>query len=118
MPLSLVPGGGAAAAPSPAAAAAAAGGTGTGAGPSPDRRSLKGGLTLAFEPDDDMDGGPAGLGQGQDGEGPPRLFRETCMEERRAGLARYRAMLPGAGAGGPPQGMAAVPPAPPLPHGT
>ena len=40
-----------------------------------------------FSPDEDMDE------VGDEDDEATKRFRETCMEERRAGLARYRAAL-------------------------
>jgi len=60
-------------------------------------KKLKGGLTLVFDGDEVMDEGSSDDDADADGEGEEdqdkKKFRETCPEERRAGLARYKALL-------------------------
>lgn len=74
-----------------AAAASAAVAASTSSSPSKGKK-LKGGLTLVFAPDDD-DVDVEDMEEGEEIDEAALRFRETCMEERRAGLARYKAIL-------------------------
>jgi hypothetical protein len=67
---------------------AATAGTSAAASPSKGKK-LKGGLTLVFDGDEEMDEGS----DDDDGDEDKKKFGETCPEERRAGLARYKALL-------------------------
>ena len=100
--------------------AAASAGAGAVTTPAAERRKLKGGLNLIFTPD--------AIGGGEDGAGSDDEVLETCAEERRAAVPRYRAVLRlalvrGAAAAGRLQqqlrqqdeAMSAIPAPPPLP---
>ena len=73
-----------------ATATAAPGVASTSSTPSKGKK-IKGGLTLVFSPDED--GNDEEMEEGEEIDETALSFRETCMEERRAGLARYRAIL-------------------------
>ena len=88
--------GGSAGAPPKVSVSLIGGGGGDSTTPSKGKK-LKGGLTLVFDGDEVMDEGSSDDDADADGEGEEeqdkKKFRETCPEERRAGLARYKALL-------------------------